>query len=216
MLKPADFESSSSMDDDSAGQEESGKQNNVDDFEMDVVAPDNSEDVKTQCDDDKDDAECTHVLIPHPGQASDDRHVTGIDNCCTVNETKMKLSSLSRKKLFHTSKVGQDIKHKEMENPKEGTLVSELRAVPIFCAVCLMKYEISDRVCWSSNSECSHMFHEDCMLRWQMVLGRKHSRRKRFSANPSEKKLLDFALTCPCCRQDFILSNLIIGTDENV
>jgi hypothetical protein len=28
--------------------------------------------------------------------------------------------------------------------------------------------------------------------------------------------LLDFALTCPCCRQDFILSNLIIGTDENV
>jgi hypothetical protein len=209
MLKPADFESLSSMDDDSAGQEESGKQNNVDDFEMDVVAPDNSEDVKAQSNDDIDDAEYTHVLIPHPGQASDDRHLKRL-------ETKMKLSSLSRKMSARVSKVGQDIKLEEMENPKEGTLVSELRAVPIFCAVCLMKYEISDRVCWSSNCECSHMFHEDCMLRWQMVLGRKHSRRKRFSANPSEKKLLDFALTCPCCRQDFILSNLIIGTDENV
>ena len=211
LKKPADSESSSTMDDDSAGQEESGKKNNVDDFEMGVVAPDNSVDVKTQYDDDEDDLEYTHVLIPHPGQA-----VNGLDDLCMDNEAKMKLSSLSRKILVRVSKVGHDIKYEDKEHPKEGTFVSELRAVPIFCAVCLMKYEITDRVCWSSNSECSHMFHEDCILQWLATLGRTHSRAKLFSATPSEKKLLDFDLTCPCCRQDFISRKLIVGTEDNV
>jgi hypothetical protein len=96
--------------------------------------------------------------------------------------------------------VDQDIKNKEKEHPEDGTLVSELRAVQIFCAACLMRYEISDRVCWSSNSECSHMFHEDCILQWLATLGWTHSRVKLFSAAPSEKKLLDLDLTCPCCR----------------
>ena len=184
---------------------------------MGVVAPGNSEDsVKTQCDDDKDDAEYTLVLIPHPGQASNDRHVKGLDDCCMDNESKIKLSSLLLKILFRALEVGQDIRNEEKDRPKEGTLVSELRAVPIFCAVCLMKHEITNRVCWSSNSECSHMFHEDCILQWQVALGRKHSRRKHFSVSPSEKKLLDFDLTCACYRQDFILSNLVVGTEENV
>ena len=91
--------------------------------------------------------------------------------------------------------------------------MSELRAVPIFCTVCLVKYEISDRVCWSSNSKCSHMFHEDCILQWLATLGRTHSRAKLFSASatPSEKKLLDFDLTCPCCTQDFISRKVILG-----
>jgi len=75
--------------------------------------------------------------------------------------------------------------------------VTERRAVPIFCAVCLTKYEISDIVCWSSNSKCSHMFHEDCILQWLVALGRTRSRRIIFSVNPSEKKLLGFDLTCP-------------------
>ncbi len=232
LKKPADSELSSSMDDDSAGREDSGKQERVDDVEMGAVAPDNSERAKTQCDDDIDDVEYTHVLIPHPGLASDDRYLKGLDDCCMDNETKIKLSSLSRKILVCVSKVGKDINHCVKDQCEKGTLctkdeagevndpidqvVTEKRAVPIFCAVCLIKYEISDRVCWSSNSECSHVFHEDCMLQWHVALGRKHSRRKRFSANPSEKKLLDFDLTCPCCRQDFILRNLIVGSEENV
>jgi hypothetical protein len=44
---------------------------------------------------------------------------------------------------------------------------------------------------------------------------RGHSRRKCFSMNPSEKKLLGFELTHPCCKQDFISINLILGMGEN-
>ena len=101
-------------------------------------------------------------------------------------------------------------------NDQVDDAVTEERAVPIFCAICLTKYEISDRVCWSSNSECSHMFHEDCMMRWLVALGRKGSKRKRYSANPSERKMLDYALACPCCRQDFISRDVILGMEENV
>jgi hypothetical protein len=50
-----------------------------------------------------------------------------------------------------------------VNDPVDG-VVTERRAVPIFCAVCWTKYEISDRVCWSSNTECSHMFALDLII----------------------------------------------------
>ena len=129
-------------------------------------------------------------------------------------EDEMK-TFLSRMQFFCTWKVGQDINNEEKEHPKEGTFMSEFRAVQIFCAACLMTYEKSVRVCWLSNSKWSHMFHEDCILQWLATLGRTHSRAKLFSATPSEKKLLDFILTCPCCRQDFTSRKLILEKQEN-
>ena len=196
LKKPVNYELPSSMGDDSGGREE-WTQKDPNDVELGVVASDNSVQIKTLRDD-KDDAECTHVLIPCPSHIIVDRDVNGSEDCCSDYKKKMKTSS-------------QDIKHEEKEHPEDGTLVSELRAVPIFCAVCLVKYEISDRVCWSSNSKCSHMFHKDCILQWLATLGRTHSRAKLVSATPSKKKLLDFDLTCPCCRQDFISRKLILG-----
>ena len=233
LKKPADSESSSSMGDDSAGRVEGRKQKHVDDVEMGFVSPDNSVQIKTQYADDKVDSEYTHVLIPRPGHAISNRAVQDLEDCCMNNEMKMKRSSISRKIFFRTSKVGQeiqDINNGKTGQGEEGLLCTKdeagegndpihksvKRAVPIFCAVCLMKYEISDRVCWSSNCECSHMFHEDCMLQWLVALGREDARRKRLYANLSEKKLLDFELSCPCCRQDFISRDLILRTEENV
>ena len=202
MKKPTDSESPSSMGDDSGGREE-WTQNDPNDVELGVVASDNSVQIKSLHDDDKDDAEYTHVQIPHPGKVIVIGDVNGSEDCCSDNKKKMKKSSLSRKILVCISKVGQDINNEEKMNSTGGTFVSELRAVTIFCAVCLMKYEISDRVCWSSNSE------------WLATLGRTHSRAKLFSATPSEKKLLDFELTCPCCRNDFISRKLILEAEEN-
>ncbi len=214
MKKPADSDSPSSVGDDSCGREE-WMQNYPNDVELGVVASDNSVQIKSLRDDDKDDAEYTHVQIPRPGHVIVIGDVNGSEDCCSDNKKKMKKSSLSRKILVCISKVGQDINNEEKMNSTGGTFVSELRAVPNFCAVCLMKYEISDRVCWSSNSECSHMFHEDCILQWLATLGRTNSRAKLFSATPSEKKLLDFELTCPCCRNDFISRKLILEAEEN-
>ena len=131
MKKPTDSESPSSMGDDSGGREE-WRQNDPNDVELGVVASDNSVQIKTLRDD-KDDAECTHVLIPRPSHLIVDRDVNGSEDCCSDYKKKMKMSS-------------QDIKNEEKEHPEDGTLVSELRAVPIICAVCLVKYEISDRV----------------------------------------------------------------------
>ena len=234
MLKrPADSESSSSMDDDSDGWDE-GNQNNADDVEIGNVAPGSSAQMRSPFADDNDDSEYTHVLIPRPGHAISDRHVKGFEDCRMGNKKEMRRSLLLRKIFASVSKVGQETqginngqrgqgeegvscttnKAREVNDPVDE-VVTEERAVPIFCVICLTKYEISGRVCWSSNSKCSHMFREDCMLRWLVALGRKCSKRKRFSKNPSERKLLDFELACPCCRQDFISRDVIFGTGEN-
>jgi len=99
---------------------------------------------------------------------------------------------------------------KETTNQDEDdtmTPTNTNRSAPIFCAICLVEYTLSERVCWSSNPNCTHVFHEDCILQWLIMLGRKRSRRQSFSRNPSVKKLLNYELCCPCCRRDFVSKN---------
>ena len=79
----------------------------------------------------------------------------------------------------------------------------EKRNVPIFCAVCLDSYEVSDQVCWASNKECTHVFHADCILQWLVSSGKKKSMDQIFEKHPSDAKLIQYR-QCPCCRQDFI------------
>ena len=81
------------------------------------------------------------------------------------------------------------------------------REVPIFCAICLSEYEISDEICWSSNSNCTHVFHKECIFQWLVTLGRRGSKMQRFPDTPSEKKLLNYDLECPCCRQAYIVKS---------
>jgi hypothetical protein len=49
------------------------------------------------------------------------------------------------------------------------------------CDICLLDYQVGDDVAWSPNLDCSHAFHNDCILDW---LVRKP--------------------TCPNCRHDFL------------
>ena len=57
------------------------------------------------------------------------------------------------------------------------------RMVPNCCAVCLGCYEQGESVVWSSNRECQHAFHEECVIEWFF---------KMQNGTP-----------CPCCRQEF-------------
>ncbi|KAI2498377.1 hypothetical protein MHU86_16130 [Fragilaria crotonensis] len=57
------------------------------------------------------------------------------------------------------------------------------RTVDGTCAVCLEMYACGEEVIWSSNPNCPHVYHEDCILAWLV------RRRKQ----------------CPCCRQQFLL-----------
>lgn len=230
-------ESSSFLCDDAEGKED-GKRNRIDDdVERGADAMDNSVQMAPACANANADEEYTHVVIPRAGHAIFDRDVIGLQDSCPDKEKNM-IRCLSRRLLFLTSKVGVPNNNVEMEQT-EGEMeqrggstkcredepcpiepvddiLPETRAVPVFCAVCLMQYELSDRVCWSPNSQCTHVFHEDCILQWLLTLGRKRSNLIRFSVNPTEESLLDYDLSCPCCRQSFISSNLIVKTDDNV
>jgi hypothetical protein len=89
-----------------------------------------------------------------------------------------------------------------------------LREVPNGCAICLSPFDVEDRVTWSSNRDCKHIFHHDCILDWFKSSGRRHCRRRRrgeqqgdilnYTNNPL-LKITRFPKHCPCCRQDFIL-----------
>jgi Ring finger domain len=58
------------------------------------------------------------------------------------------------------------------------------RRVPNCCAICLASYEFEDSVVWSTNAECIHAFHEDCVMDWLI---------KMYETYP-----------CPCCRSPFV------------
>ena len=97
-----------------------------------------------------------------------------------------------------------------------------LRDVPHFCAICLGEYKPSDSISWSSNPECTHVFHRECIVRWLDTLGK-----KRCSDNHGifgrldvlgggeipAKDLLNYRLECPCCRQEFV-SRLVVESGE--
>lgn len=179
----------------------------------------------------------THVLIHHPSYDIDGKQVKELEECTHDGEEHEKKGANLAQKIFRrkTTKEsagenGSEGKGESEEkcatdsedeaNEKLDLRNTEKREVPIFCAVCLMEYETSERVCWSSNGECTHVFHEDCILQWLVSLGRKRSKRQSFPRNPSDKRLLDYDLACPCCRQDFISKNLVLASapegDENV
>ena len=76
----------------------------------------------------------------------------------------------------------------DLEAATNGYLVlrdrdTTLHTVPDCCAICLGNYEVGEKVVWSSNEDCPHAFHEECMVDWLT-------------------KMLD-GTPCPCCRADF-------------
>mmetsp|Transcript_16877 Transcript_16877/g.34866 ORF Transcript_16877/g.34866 Transcript_16877/m.34866 type:complete len:233 (-) Transcript_16877:26-724(-) len=67
------------------------------------------------------------------------------------------------------------------ETPQDEFTVR--RKVPNCCAICLGAYEVGEEVVWSSNEECQHAFHMDCLVDWLT-------------------KMRD-GTPCPCCRAEF-------------
>ena len=47
-------------------------------------------------------------------------------------------------------------------NKSGGTFAN----VEASCSICLLDYEVGDRVVFSTRSVCRHAFHEDCILKW--------------------------------------------------
>jgi hypothetical protein len=80
--------------------------------------------------------------------------------------------------------------------------------MPNGCAICLSTFAPEVKVTWSSNPECAHIFHYDCVLHRFLTVGRKVLR-KRMHQNPqmSESEALDlickFPMLYPLCYNSF-------------
>ncbi|KAL7434123.1 hypothetical protein ACHAXM_004297, partial [Skeletonema potamos] len=74
--------------------------------------------------------------------------------------------------------------------PPQSTIdyESSTRLVPPTCSICLISYSPGCYVTWSSNPECIHVFHRDCILVWLLK---------------KEEPL------CPCCRREFVSSSIL-------
>jgi hypothetical protein len=62
----------------------------------------------------------------------------------------------------------------------------EMRLAPNLCTVCLSNYELGEKVAWSSNPLCEHVFHHKCIQSW--ILKQKAG------------------FLCACCRRAFIIT----------
>jgi Ring finger domain len=63
-----------------------------------------------------------------------------------------------------------------------GNHLNASRHVPAYCIICFCAYEIGDPVSFSSNINCCHAFHKECIESWLI----------------KEPQSL-----CPCCRNEF-------------
>lgn len=151
----------------------------------------------------------THVRIPYSGYDFVGLQVKERDIPTSTKRTGSRKRSLAHPR-------GQRGDPQCVEDGNQTTIASrkkdERRNVPGFCAICLGEFELSEKISWSSNVECTHVFHEECIVTWLNTLGRKSPKYQRFSDDPSVLQLLNYKLECPCCRQDFI-SGLVFEVD---
>lgn len=86
--------------------------------------------------------------------------------------------------------------------------ISETRNVPNLCVICYEEYKMADKVCWASSSDCIHVFHEECIVRWLTKLGWMKLKEQKEPENMADKdKCLNYDLDCPVCRGKFICKN---------
>jgi hypothetical protein len=77
------------------------------------------------------------------------------------------------------------------------------------CSICRSSYEPTESICYSSNPQCQHVFHSDCMIQWLLALGRRNDAIViGHGKKLNEVHLLDYTLSCPCCIQPFVKSEV--------
>lgn len=155
----------------------------------------------------------THVAIPCPGH--------GVGLSPIASPIKPEVEKQSKRRIFVRKKKDKD----EPENDTTGNHAkeptasqqaeTEKRDVSLHCAICLMEYHVSERVCWASNPECTHVFHEDCIVNWLIHQGRIKSKMLRVESSLTDMQLLNYKLECPCCRQDFVWKDAVAEIDES-
>eukprot|EP00934_Nitzschia_sp_Nitz4_P000412 Nitzschia sp. Nitz4//scaffold17_size182527//88045//89019//NITZ4_001854-RA/size182527-snap-gene-0.280-mRNA-1//1//CDS//3329539340//412//frame0 len=67
-----------------------------------------------------------------------------------------------------------------LSKPNDPYVCRDSTKQPWVCSICLAEYEVGDKITWSKNPLCFHVFHHECIEQWLY----KHDE-------------------CPLCREDF-------------
>jgi hypothetical protein len=106
--------------------------------------------------------------------------------------------------IYLLFKVEHLHKHIVMNDcPRTAQLVNTMKIPDVrhqnVCVICHDEYKTFDKVCWASSSDRTHVFHEDCIVRWLTCLGWMSMKTLRRSENMNdEEKCLNYYLECPC------------------
>lgn len=155
----------------------------------------------------------THIKMPCPGQ--------GVGICPGMYQKATKEADKRNKRgIFVKIKESKELDNNTINdisimNAGQITQDTDKRDVPVHCAICLMEYDVAERVCWASNPDCTHVFHEDCIVNWLVYLGRTKSKLRIHSDQNvlTDAQLLNYRLECPCCRQEFVWKEAVEELD---
>eukprot|EP00956_Cyclotella_meneghiniana_P004528 scaffold5580_cov61-Cyclotella_meneghiniana.AAC.8 len=155
----------------------------------------------------------THVAIPCPGHGVGLSPITSPIKPEVEKQSKRRIFVRRKKDKAEPENHTSDNHARELSATQQGE--TEKRDVSLHCAICLMEYHVSERVCWASNPECTHVFHEDCIVNWLIHQGRIKSKMLRAESALTDAQLLNYKLECPCCRQDFIWKDAVAEIHES-
>jgi len=93
---------------------------------------------------------------------------------------------------------------KEQKEERQKMLYREVEGE---CAICLGQFFCGDSVVWSSNADCLHCFHHDCILSWLLQERQRRRRRRNISTDAAAAAAVGTKKACPCCRRPFIVSS---------
>ena len=92
-----------------------------------------------------------------------------------------------------------------------STTTATITTAPNLCAICLDSYDVDDKIVWSNNPECQHVFHHACLLDYYMTMvKKKRSNNSNTNNNTTEQEQQSEKVqttSCPCCRQDFFIQS---------
>lgn len=84
--------------------------------------------------------------------------------------------------VLPTSPSNRKDVEEDNHDSSSGTTTPNQRTVPGLCTVCLTPYQVGDKVTYSTQTDCLHCYHSDCIIPWLLKKESPH---------------------CPICRQNF-------------